>query len=193
MTPRLRTLKTTVIGGLVFLLPLIVAIAVLGQALALAAKVAAPIAAHLPAGHVGGVAVGTLVAVALLLLLCYGAGLLARAAVGRMWSRSFEEKLHALYPRYTIIKGMAQGLYGEPGEHQLKSVLVDFDDRQQIAYEVERTQDGRVVVFLPGAPDPWSGCVVLVAPHRVAALAVDFGRLNQALSGIGRGTAALVD
>lgn len=54
MTLSLKPMTTTLIGGAVFLLPLIVVLAVLGQGLAL-----------------------------MLLLLCYGAGLLARAALGR--------------------------------------------------------------------------------------------------------------
>ena len=77
-------------------------------------------------------------------------------------------------------------------KEQLKTVLVSFDDHQLIAVEVERLDDGRVVVFLPGAPDPWSGSVVLVSPDRVAALPVEIGAMHRALKGIGRGSAALM-
>ena len=190
---QLHPLKTTMVGGLVFLLPLIVTLAVLGQALALVVKAAAPIAAAIPAEQIGGVAIGTVVAIVLLLLICYGAGLLARAAVGRVWSASFEDKLHAIYPRYTVIKGMTQGLQGEAGTRKLQAVLVSFDDHQTVAFEIERSADGRVVVFLPGAPDPWTGSLAFLAPERVAPMAVDFNQLNKSLTGIGRGMAGLLD
>ncbi|MGL6112264.1 MAG: hypothetical protein ACRC2B_19395 [Rubrivivax sp.] len=192
MTLSLKPLTTTLLGGLVFLLPLIVVLAVLGQGLALVARVAQPLAGLVSTHEVGGVAVASLVALALLLLLCYGAGLLARAAVGRTLSENFEDRLHALYPRYTVIKGMAQGFSAAAVKSKLKTVLVSFDDHQQMAVEVERLDDGRVVVFLPGAPDPWSGNVVLVPRDRVSAMPVEIGALQRVLKGIGRGSAALL-
>ena len=192
MTLSMKPLTTTLLGGLVFLLPLIVVLAVLGQGLALMARLAQPLAGLLSTHEVGGVAVASLIALALVLLLCYGAGLLARAAVGRTLSERFENRLHALYPRYTVIKGMAQGLSAGAGKDSLKAVLVGFDDHQQMAVEVERLADGRVVVFLPGAPDPWSGSVVLVPPDRVSAMPVEIGAMHRVLKGIGRGSAALL-
>ena len=71
-------------------------------------------------------------------------------------------------------------------------MLVSFDDQQTLAMEVERLADGRVVVFLPGAPDPWSGNVVLVGPERVSAIPAELGALNRTLKGLGRGTGRLL-
>ena len=193
MTLSIKPLRTTLIGGVVLLLPVVVVVAVMGQALALLSKAAAPLIAMLPDKTVGGVALATLAAVALLLLLCYAAGLLARAALGRRLSEGFENKLHALYPRYTVFKGMTQGLAGSGGPQALQAVVVSFDDQQMLAMEVERLADGRVVLFLPGAPDPWSGNVVLVAPERVTALPGELGAVNRVLKGLGRGTARLLE
>jgi uncharacterized membrane protein len=193
MTLSLKPMTTTLIGGLVFLLPLIVALAVLGQGLALMASVAQPVAAMFPHRQVGGVALASLIALLLLLLLCYAAGLLARAALGRTLSASFEDRLQALYPRYTIIKGMTQALGVDGVKSSLKTVLVSFDDHQVLAVEVERLADGRVVVFVPGAPDPWSGSVVMVSQERVEGVPVEIGALHRSLKGIGRGSAALLN
>lgn len=192
MTLSLHPLKTTIIGGVVLLLPLVIVLAVVGQGVALVGRAAAPLMALLPNRSIGGVALATLAALGLLLLLCYAAGLLARAALGRKLSESFENKLHALYPRYTVFKGMTQGLAGSDA-HDLRVVLVSFDDHQAPAMEVERLADGRVVVFLPGAPDPWSGNVVLVAADRVSVLPLDLHALNRVLKGLGRGGARLLD
>ena len=150
-------------------------------------------AAHFPEREIGGVAVVTLVALLLVLLVCYGAGLLARAAFGRALSERFENRLHALYPRYTVIKAMTQGLGGGSGHDALSSVLVSFDDHQMLAFEVERspemnsggnTDSGaeikptshpeQVTLYLPGSPDPWSGTVINVTPDRVQTLDTPF-------------------
>jgi uncharacterized membrane protein len=192
MTLSLKPITTTLIGGVVFLLPVVVTLAVLGQALALMARVVQPVAAMFPDRQVGGVALASLVAMLMLLLLCYGAGLLARAALGRTLSASFEDRLQTIYPRYTVIKGMTQALGVDGVKSDLKTVLVSFDDHQILAIEVERLPDGRVVVFLPGAPDPWSGNVVMVPQERVAAVPVEIGALHRSLKRIGRGSAALL-
>jgi uncharacterized membrane protein len=193
MTLSLKPVTTTLIGGVVFLLPLVVALTVLGHALALMAGVAQPVAEMFPNRRVGGVALATLVAALLLVMLCYAAGLLARAALGRTVSVALEERLQAIYPRYTIIKGMTQALGVHGVKSNLKSVLVSFDDHQVLAVEVERVADGRVVVFIPGAPDPWSGNVVFVSHERVASVPVEIGALQRALRSIGRGSAALLN
>jgi uncharacterized membrane protein len=193
MTLSLKPITTTLIGGVVFLLPVVVTLAVLGQALALMVRVVQPVAAMFPDRQVGGVALASLAAMLLLLLLCYGAGLLARAALGRTLSASFEDRLQTIYPRYTVIKGMTQALGVDGVKSELKTVLVSFDDHQILAIEVERLTDGRVVVFVPGAPDPWSGNVVMVTQERIAALPVEIGALHRSLKSIGRGSAALLN
>lgn len=82
---------------------------------------------------------------------------------------------------------MAQGLHSALGRRVLNPVVVTFDDHQLIACEIERLADGRVVLFMPGAPDVWSGSVALVAPERVEALDVDAAALSRSMKGLGHG------
>jgi uncharacterized membrane protein len=192
MKRALRPFATTLIGGLVFLLPLVVVVYVLGQGVALAARAVQPLVALLPFQKVGGVALASLAALVVVLLLCFGAGLVARAAAGRAFSERFENRLQSLYPRYTVIKAMSQGLQGALGRQVLNPVLASFDDHQQIAFDIERLGDGRAVLFLPGAPDVWSGSVVVVAAERVQPLDIDSVDLTRALQRLGVGTAALL-
>ena len=71
-------LKTTIIGGLMFLVPVILIVVILGHAMRLAAKIAVPIAEKFATTQVAGVAVVTIVAVLVLLILSFLAGLVAR-------------------------------------------------------------------------------------------------------------------
>lgn len=184
---------TTLIGGVVFLLPMVVVLLVVGQGLALTTRVAQPMISSLPYSSVGGVALVTLAAVGLLVALCFGAGVLARAAYGRALTDKFESRLQAVYPRYAVIKAMSQGLHGALGERVLQPVLVSFDDHQLVAFDIERLHDGRAVIFLPGAPDVWSGSVALVAPERIEALEVDSVALTRSLQRLGQGTADVLN
>jgi uncharacterized membrane protein len=185
-------LVTTLVGGVVFLLPLVVVITVFGQGVAMAARMAAPLISMLPQGNVGGVALATLAAVLLVLLLCYGAGIAARAALGRSLSERFESQLQTVYPRYAVIKAMSQGLEGALGRQVLKPVLASFDDHQLIAFDMERLDDGRAVLYLPGAPDAWSGSVLVVSAERIEPLDIDSAQLAKSMQRLGLGTAALL-
>ncbi|MGB0963684.1 MAG: hypothetical protein ACPGVY_13400, partial [Mycobacterium sp.] len=61
-------------------------------------------------------------------------------------------------------------------------VVVQFDEYSQIAFEIEREADGgKVALYLPGAPSPWSGTVAYVAPERVERLSMS---LREALTNI---------
>ena len=62
-------LKNTIVGGLVFLVPLGLILLVLKQLMGLATKLAAPIASLLPVSRFAGVAIVTLVAAGVLLLI----------------------------------------------------------------------------------------------------------------------------
>jgi uncharacterized membrane protein len=70
-------------------------------------------------------------------------------------------------------------------------VLVTLDDYKQIAFEVERTAGGNVVVYLPGAPNPWSGSVVYVSEDRVEPLDMQPQDAIKNIRVLGRGSEKL--
>ncbi|MCH7728293.1 MAG: hypothetical protein IH991_17710 [Planctomycetes bacterium] len=120
-----RFLKTTAIGGLLFLLPLIVIGALIGQVVPIVVTVADALGKIIPGETPGGIALIILLAIAIVLLLCFGAGLLARRSLGRRISQGFEKKLMLLFPRYSIFKdqladqdGQRTGPFGPPSPKQ---------------------------------------------------------------------------
>jgi len=192
----IRFLRTTAIGGLLFLLPLIVVGALIGQVVPIVLTVAESLGEILP-GFVktpGGIALLILLAIVILLLLCFAAGILARKSFGRNLSEAFEKKLLLLFPRYAILKDqMADSIGGDQTKPQMKPVLVRFDDCVRVGFETERNEEAQVVtVYLPGSPDPWAGKVVLVNVDRVEALKTDFGSTVATCEQLGRGSSAAI-
>lgn len=188
-----KPIRTTLVGGIVFLIPVAVALTVIGKGLAITTKLATPLAAWIPMDTIGGLALANVLAIVILLVLCYGAGLLTRKAFGRAISEGVETKLHAIYPRYTVIKGMTQMLRGDADGDRLQAVLAKFDDNAQIGFEIERGENGLVTIFLPGSPDPWSGAVIHMTPDRVQPLDVDFKAVTKGLKALGKGAATMLD
>ena len=187
----MKAVKTMILGGLIFLVPFAVGLLVLGKAYRVAMRLAEPLDGLIPIEAIGGVALANILAVAIIVLACFLAGLVATRTWGQRLYKKFDDILLNLIPRYGFIKSMTENLGGEH-ESTLRPVLVRFDDLSQIGFEVERGPGDLVTVYLPGSPDPWSGSVAQITSDRVDALAADFTAVVQSLRKIGRGSSALL-
>jgi uncharacterized membrane protein len=183
--------KTTVLGGLFFLLPFAVLIFLIGQVAAMIVPVAAQIEKYLPEHlGVGNVSLATVLAVALVLALCYLSGLVARRSFASRFSGRIEKYLLMLFPRYAIIKDqMASNIGGDASRPQLTPVMVTLGEITRLAFEVERTADGAVTVYFPGSPDPWQGHIAQVSSEHVTRLNAGFGQVVGVCETLGRGAA----
>jgi len=179
--------KTTILGGLVFLVPLVVFIVVLAKAAGLMMAVAEPMAEWIPVQSIGGVALANVIALLAVVLLCFVAGLVARAAILRATVAGLESKVLSKVPGYVIIKGMLSGLQQDDA-HRLNPVLVQFSDSARIGLEIERLDDGRVVVMTPNYPNPWSGKVTIMSPDQVRRLDLPMTDYMENVERFGQGT-----
>jgi len=99
-------IKRTIVGGLLFLVPLAVVVIIIGKIV----SAARPAATEIVDNVVGAGAVGPF---ALMLILCFGliaisfaAGLLATTIIGRRAVDSLEKAVLSRVPAYTMIKSM---------------------------------------------------------------------------------------
>lgn len=183
----LKFLKTTIFGGIIFLVPVIILIAIIGKALAVIGKITAPFAKALPFGPVGDAVVVNIVGITIIVLICFLGGLIAKSAIVAELVGSIEEKFLSKIPVYSLVKGaVSSSLQGGEAEG-MKPVLVRFDDSWQIAFEVEKLTDDKVAIFLPGAPDPWSGSVCFVTEDRVTKLDANLMSVKNIMEGFGKG------
>ena len=175
--------RTTLIGGVFFLLPLSVIAYLVGQAGAAAYAV-------YPSLPTLGVVTYTLIAASVLVAIvaaCFIAGVFARRSLARRLIRYVEKYLLMLFPRYAIFREQLSGnIGGEVAKNRLRPVLVQMAQHRRLALEVDR-DDAMVVVFLPGSPDPWSGEVVLMDPAAVQQVDVPFADLLGVMETLGTG------
>lgn len=184
-------LKTTLIGGLVFLLPLIVVGFVVGQIVPIVLAVAKFLNETFGFQSAVGYLVLLAISVAVIVLLCFAAGLVARWTIGKRIGSFVERHLTLIFPRYSIYKDqLAGGVGGDVLEGRMKPILVEIDGVTRLAMEIERTADKVVTVYLPGSPDPWSGSVCFLPEERVRAVNADVGQVMDTFEKLGRGATA---
>ncbi|KAA9131936.1 DUF502 domain-containing protein [Marinihelvus fidelis] len=190
--PVVKFLLTTLIGGAVFLVPVGVITWVGYQAVLVMMMVAKPLAAWLPVDTVGGIALANLIALVVVILLCFVAGLVARHTIaGRLMKKL--DGLLINVPGYSIIRGIKSG-FDETEANSVQPVLVRFDDSERVGLEMQRLEDGRVITYIPSCPSAWSGVTHLVEPSRVTALDISVRQVMELVEQYGFGAnTALAD
>jgi len=182
-------LKATLVGGVMFLVPVVLIVIVLKHALQLAGQIAQPFAEMLPIRQVGGVAVATIIAVAMLLLVAFLAGLLSRTGPGRRVTHWFEESILGGLPQYRMVKSLAEGLTQIESGEGMQPVLMRGDEGWMLGYQIEELPNGWRVVFLPASPTPMSGNIMYVEASRVQPLDLSMRDAMQLVKRLGIGSA----
>lgn len=192
MKPLLQFLRTTLAGGILFLVPIIVLVVVIGKALVLVNKVAEPLAEHLPVHSVIGLRAPVFVAILLLVVFSFLAGMIAKTALARSAHDKLEKSVLANVPGYSVIKLMGEGMLGVTNEQTQPVVFARFDDSWQIGFLAERLTDGFVAVHIPDASSPQTGSIFILTEDRVVVTKIAPGAAIKALRGFGSGSRALL-
>jgi uncharacterized membrane protein len=184
--------KTTIIGGLSFLLPVAIIIFILSYALRLVRRIAEPISHSLHLDHLVGAGIGavTILSAAVLVLIAFAGGIIARTAAGRRISRWSEDSFFGRFPHYQVIKSMAEGLAHIENASGLKPALINIEGGWQIGYLIEPLGKDWVVVFLPQAPSPMSGNVMYMPADRVRLLDITMVQAMSIVKAMGVGSGA---
>lgn len=189
MNRRLDFIKTTVVGGFVFLIPAVIVVVALGKVIGTLKILAKTLSPFFGIESLIGGLVLDLIAITATVLLCFVAGLLAKRASAKRLRERLDATLLNSFPGYAFIKGFTENLrQAEQLAGSFLPVLVRFDDYVQIAFETHRDSVGKVAVYLPGAPNPWSGTVVYVSQERVEPLVMTLTDALRNIRTLGKGS-----
>ncbi|KAF2327141.1 MAG: DUF502 domain-containing protein [Flavobacterium nitrogenifigens] len=158
----LKILKATFLGGILFLVPLVVLLIVLEKGYGLVQKTTLPLVSTLPKVSVLGLAIQELVGIFIIILICFIAGLLAKTTAAEKLVQKLEDGILSFVPGYSFMKSMNENILGLESKDDLKVILVPTDAGLQFAFLIEQVSDEKFTVFIPDAPNPWSGSVVFV-------------------------------
>lgn len=186
-------IKTTIIGGLIFLIPFVLIVIIVGKAVQIMRGILEPLHSLIPIESIAGVRLIILLAILLLILMCFIAGLIARSSAGKRSFGWLDSRLITLIPGYSFLKGFTGYIDKDEKKKQLQPVLVKFDDVSQLGFEIERLNNGTVAVFLPDSPDNRSGTVVYMTEDRVEMLDINFTTAYRILRSLGYGSGKLVE
>jgi len=179
-------IKTTIIGGAVFLVPLVFLIFIIGKAVGFMMVIAEPLASWFPVDTVGGVALANLLAILAVVLVSFIAGLIARHTMAGGFVKTLESRVLVKIPGYTMVKGIKSGFDATESDG-MKPITVKLGTAERIALEIEKLPDGRSMVYIPSAPSPWSGITQILPADQVTYLDVPVTRVIELTERFGHG------
>ena len=162
--------KTTLIGGVLVILPVYIAVLLIAKAVKGLLDILAPVAGSLPAG----VEFRQAATIILLVAICFVIGLVVRTGPGLRAKNAFEQAVLERLPGYTFFRGLAKRLTGRSEEHKLEPALVEIEDALVPALIVEKLEDGSYTVLVPSAPTPMAGSIYILPPERVHPVDIPF-------------------
>ena len=187
-----RFIRDTLLGGILFLVPIIVVVAVLGKAHVIARKIVGPLAAKLPFDSLAGLDAPIALAWVLIILFCLLAGLFSRTAVAQRFEDKLEGSVLSKIPGYTIMKGTVEGIAGRERAFAKQVVLARIEDSWQIGFMVERIEPDHFAVFVPGTPDPKSGSVYFMGADRIKPIDMPVTSALHLVKNAGKGSEAVL-
>jgi uncharacterized membrane protein len=180
--------KTTLIGGVLVILPIYITILLLVKTVAGVAALVSPVTALVPAV----LQFREVIAVAILILACFVAGLLLRTGAGLRTKNVIERNLLERIPGYALIRGITARVAGKQEDETFAVALVEIEDALVPAFVVEKHDNGAFTVFVPSVPTPAAGAIYILPKERVHIVDIPFNKLLTVISKWGAGARDLV-
>ncbi len=183
--------RTTVVGGLFFLAPIVVMIVILAKAFDYAKRGLNVVVVHIPAASDLSAGAATVLAVALVALVCFLAGLVARTVTAQRVIDALESLVLSKIPAYDYLKQESASALGVAEIGELPVVFVPMKGGWQLGVQTEALSDGLVSIFVPGAPNPHSGAVFFFSTDNVRPAGIKLVAALNCLRRCGAGASAI--
>jgi uncharacterized membrane protein len=180
--------KTTLIGGVLVILPVYLSIILLAKAAGGLLALVTPITAGIPAS----VEFREVLAVLVLAVICFVAGLIVRTGPGLRAKIAFEQAVLEKLPGYGLLRGLAGRIAGQVEESTFAPALVEIEEALVPALIIEKLEDGSYTVLVPSVPTPMAGALYILSRERVHPVDVPFTTALKVFSKWGTGAGEFV-
>ena len=176
------------LAGVLFVLPVYLAILLLLKAAKSLGGVVKPLTRILPEW----LPAENLLSFLLVLVVCLLVGMALRTSLGQAARFKIENSLLQKIPGYEVVRSMTRQMAGDSRENAWKPALAEIEDALVPAFIVEELDDGRFTVFVPSVPTPFAGAIYILTAARVHPVDVSFTQAVKVITRWGSGSRELV-
>jgi uncharacterized membrane protein len=184
-------LRTTIVGGLFFLAPIVVLIVILAKAFDFAKKFLDIILVRFPGAVALSGGAATALSVVIIALVCLFAGLVAHTVAAERVVDILESSLLSKIPGYEYLKQESASALGVAEIAELPVFFVPMEGGWQLGVQIEALSGGLVAIFVPGAPNPHSGAVFFFSTDILRPAGIKLAVALSCLRRCGAGASAL--
>jgi uncharacterized membrane protein len=179
---------STLVGGLMFVVPVYLAVLLLLKGMKSAAGMVRPFTVLLP----DWIPAERFLSLLLVLTFCFIVGFAVRTESGRAVRERLEVVFFGKLPGYGLIRSLTQRMAGDSSESAWMPALIELEDALVPGFIIEPLDEGRFTVFVPSVPTPFAGAVYVLKAERVHILDVPFTQAVRSISRWGSGSRELV-
>jgi len=180
--------KTTLIGGVLVLVPIYLITLLLLKAFAGVMGLVSPISQGLPQT----LPLRELLAILILIAACFVCGIAVRTGPGLRAKNAFERTVLERIPGYALIRGLTGRIAGKSEEDTFAVVLAEIEDALVPAFLIEECDDEHFAIFVPSVPTPAAGSIYIIAKARVHPVDAPFTLAVSVISKWGAGSKELL-
>ena len=189
----LDILKTTALGGIGILLPLLLLCLLIREIFEFVVALADPITVLFPAGMLERLNAPELIAVLLILGVSFLFGLAARTAMGKRLGHSVNRRVMKRLPLYQFVKNLSGAIMPDrQGQGFKPGFLKSADGSKEPVYVIEEQDNGDFTVLVPWVPMAFTGSLKIVPSERIELLDITLMEFSRILSQLGMGVEDLL-
>jgi len=191
--------KTTILGGVIVILPAIILILAFKWLFGVVGGAIAPltnlVVTTLPTPEEYNPLIATVIVIWVIVIACFFFGLFVRTKLGQMIYSAFESSLLSKAPGYKMIKETVNQLLGKKASPFSSVALVNIygNDTLMTAFITDRHANGMITVFVPTGPNPTSGFIYHVKKEFVHPVAVSVEDTMRSVISCGAGSDKLIE
>lgn len=188
MKGTMEFLKTTALGGLLVVLPLMVFYLLVSELLDLVVALAMPLVALFPDNYFARLNAPLFVALLLILGASFLFGLALRSQTLTRFGHWIDHTLLEKLPMYGPVKRLSRGLAGAKEERAFGVALLRHQEGfGELVYVIEENRRGMTTVLVPMAPTGFNGPLKLVPSDSLVPLDASLGDASQVMAHWGVG------
>ena len=158
--------RTNIIYGVLVLVPLAVIVLLLAEIVDILEKIAESLQLQTATGVIGAV----ILALLLVLSICFIVGAMVRTRLGAWSFERFERKILFQIPGFAIISNALKGFADERTAYRAALVQLYGPGTGVLGFVMEENDNGSVTVFIPSVPTLTMGSLHIVDRERVTML-----------------------
>ena len=187
-------LKTSLLGGLIVLLPVGIMVFLFKWIFDLVRGSIAPLTRIVTDRSQLNDLLAMAVVLCLIVLACFVIGLIVRTQVGRFIHEKLEDHILKIAPGYNLVKETVLQFLGNRPSPFASVALVQLfgNDTLATAFVTERHDNGWYSVFVPTGPNPTSGNIYHLKPEYVHRVDLPIEDVMRSIISCGAGSATIV-